>query len=157
MDVNEAGLAVHPASRSWWPSRAGAKRSPSWEGRTAVPVGLRIETGSANFLLRTRGRHLLRNIGDSAFSSRNSLLRTFSQIAKFMGPTGGPTWVLTAPGGPHVGPMNLAIWPGYLGSLERSSLCGWWLRPASGHNTRPWNSPLPLASFVGLERAHTPY
>ena len=22
----------------------------------------------------------------------------------------GPTWVLLAPGGPHVGPMNLAIW-----------------------------------------------
>ena len=28
-----------------------------------------------------------------------------SQIAKFM----GPTWVLSAPDGPHVGPMNLAI------------------------------------------------
>ena len=27
------------------------------------------------------------------------------QIAKFM----GPTWVLSAPDGPHVGPMNLAI------------------------------------------------
>ena len=22
----------------------------------------------------------------------------------------GPTWVLSSPGGPHVGPMNLAIW-----------------------------------------------
>ena len=32
-----------------------------------------------------------------------------SQIAKFMGPTRGPTWVLSAPDGPHVGPMNLAI------------------------------------------------
>ena len=30
---------------------------------------------------------------------------TVSQIAKFM----GPTWVLSAPDGPHVGPMNLAI------------------------------------------------
>ena len=28
-----------------------------------------------------------------------------SQIAKFM----GPSWVLSAPGGPHVGPMNLVI------------------------------------------------
>ena len=28
-----------------------------------------------------------------------------SQIAKFM----GPTWVLSAPDGPHVSPMNLAI------------------------------------------------
>ena len=24
----------------------------------------------------------------------------------------GPTWVLSAPGGPHVGPMSLAIWEG---------------------------------------------
>ena len=22
----------------------------------------------------------------------------------------GPTWVLSAPGGPHVGPVNLVIW-----------------------------------------------
>ena len=29
----------------------------------------------------------------------------------------GPTWVLSAPGGSHVGPMNLAIW----GSLQRGS------------------------------------
>ena len=28
-----------------------------------------------------------------------------TQIAKFM----GPTWVMSAPNGPHVGPMNLAI------------------------------------------------
>ena len=32
-----------------------------------------------------------------------------SQIAKFMGPTWGPTWVLSAPDGLHVGPMNPAI------------------------------------------------
>ena len=25
-----------------------------------------------------------------------------------------PTWVLSAPDGPHVGPMNLAIWVGTL-------------------------------------------
>ena len=29
----------------------------------------------------------------------------YTQIAKFM----GHTWVLSAPDGPHVGPMNLAI------------------------------------------------
>ena len=32
-----------------------------------------------------------------------------SLIAKLMGPTLRPTWVLSAPDGPHVGPMNLAI------------------------------------------------
>ena len=35
----------------------------------------------------------------------NDLQFFASQIAKFM----GPTWVLSAPDGPHVGPMNLAI------------------------------------------------
>ena len=32
-----------------------------------------------------------------------------SQIAKFMGPNMGPTWVLLAPNGPHVDPMSFAI------------------------------------------------
>ena len=31
-------------------------------------------------------------------------------IARFMGPTWGPIWGLQDPGGPHVGPMNFAIW-----------------------------------------------
>ena len=30
--------------------------------------------------------------------------------SKVNGANMGPTWVLSAPGGPHVGPMNLAIW-----------------------------------------------
>ena len=34
---------------------------------------------------------------------------TLAQIARFMGPTWEPTWVLSAPDGPHVGPMNLAV------------------------------------------------
>ena len=32
-----------------------------------------------------------------------------SHLAKFMGANMGPTWVLSAQGGPHVGPINLAI------------------------------------------------
>ena len=35
--------------------------------------------------------------------------RGIPQIAKFMGPTWGHTWVLSVPDGPHVGPMNLTI------------------------------------------------
>ena len=31
----------------------------------------------------------------------------------------GSTWVLSAPGGPHVGPMNLAVW------LEWNLIPGW--------------------------------
>ena len=30
--------------------------------------------------------------------------------SKVHGANMGPTWVLSAPGGPHVGPMNFAIW-----------------------------------------------
>ena len=30
--------------------------------------------------------------------------------SKVYGANMGPTWVLLSPGGPHVGPMNLAIW-----------------------------------------------
>ena len=30
--------------------------------------------------------------------------------SKVHGANMGPTWVLSAPDGPHVGPMNLAIW-----------------------------------------------
>ena len=32
----------------------------------------------------------------------------------FMGANMGHTWVLSAPDGPHVGPMKLAIWEDYL-------------------------------------------
>ena len=59
-----------------------------------------------------------------------ALVKIYILIARFMGPTWGlpgadrtqvgpmlvtwtnmgPTWVLSAPGGPHVGHMNLAIW-----------------------------------------------
>ena len=38
-----------------------------------------------------------------------STLNVIAQIAKFMGPTWGPSWVQSAPDGSHVGPMNLAI------------------------------------------------
>ena len=31
-------------------------------------------------------------------------------IARFIGPFKGPIWGRQAPGGPHVGPMNFAIW-----------------------------------------------
>ena len=33
-----------------------------------------------------------------------------SQIARFMGANMGPIWGRQDPGGPHVGPMNFAIW-----------------------------------------------
>ena len=33
----------------------------------------------------------------------------FNPDSKVHGANMGPTWVLSAPGGPHVGPINLAI------------------------------------------------
>ena len=33
----------------------------------------------------------------------------------------GPTWVLSAPDGPHAGPMNLAIRDGYLWSTAHTN------------------------------------
>ena len=36
----------------------------------------------------------------------------------------GPTWVLSTPGGPHVGLMNLAVWVSYL-SKEMQHLMKW--------------------------------
>ena len=47
-------------------------------------------------------------------STRKSLWLGFSNknilIARFMGPTMWPIWGRQGPGGPHVGPMNFAIW-----------------------------------------------
>ena len=37
--------------------------------------------------------------------------------SKIHGANMGHTWVLPAPGGPHVGPMNLVIWVCYLGGV----------------------------------------
>ena len=44
-----------------------------------------------------------------------SLQRPWKQV---YGANMGPTWVLSAPGGPHVGHVNLAIW---------DDLNQWWL------------------------------
>ena len=48
--------------------------------------------------------HLFRII---LYIPRNmNIVLLYSLIARFM----GPTWVLSAPGGPHVGLMNFAVW-----------------------------------------------
>ena len=41
--------------------------------------------------------------------SANSLRSSDAPGSKVHGANMGPTWVLSAPDGPHVGPMNLAI------------------------------------------------
>ena len=42
-------------------------------------------------------------------------LCSFSTTSKVHGANMGPTWVLSALGGSHVGPMNLAIWELFVG------------------------------------------
>ena len=45
------------------------------------------------------------------FMISNCNLMCFDNLdSKVHGANVGPTWVLSAPDGPHVGPMNLAIW-----------------------------------------------
>ena len=43
--------------------------------------------------------------------------------SKVHGANMGPTWVLSSPGGPHVGPMNLAIWVYYRAEIISISRC----------------------------------
>ena len=54
------------------------------------------------------------------------------QDSKFHWANMGPTWILSAPDGPHVGPMNLAIRVGFR-VHSRLQSCGWIFRsyPAS--------------------------
>ena len=42
---------------------------------------------------------------------------------KVHGANMGPAWVLSSPGGPHVGPMNLAIWGYILWLLAQPRCC----------------------------------
>ena len=60
----------------------------------------------------------------------------------------GPTWVLSAPDGPHVGPMNLAIrllvhWPAaavvYVDTVQDTLAWRyWWLSSWAGHDPWTW-------------------
>ena len=62
--------------------------------------------------------------------------------SKVHGANMGPTWVLSAPDGPHVGPMNLAIW-----LVANLCCCEWsWLLLGlvSGTQSAPWELPLQL-------------
>ena len=45
-----------------------------------------------------------------SFFIPENLWYIYPLVARFMGPTRGPSWDRQDPGGPHVGPMNFAIW-----------------------------------------------
>ena len=65
-----------------------------------------------NFIFKFIANHLhvlSQQMTNEGFIPYNGPHPTASQIAKFMGPTWGLTWVLSAPDGPRVGPISLTI------------------------------------------------
>ena len=60
---------------------------------------------------------------NSQHAPRTSPIRDRYPDSKFHGANLGPTWVLSAPDGPHVGPMNLAIWECVSRVSSKSELC----------------------------------
>ena len=56
--------------------------------------------------------HCLYSVGNKITTKSNFKLGGIRVIpdSKALGANMGPTWVMSAPDGPHVGPMNLAIW-----------------------------------------------
>ena len=50
--------------------------------------------------------------------------------SKVHGANMGPIWGRQDPGGPHVGPMNFAIWPLLTMILKYGRIRSWWLRLA---------------------------
>ena len=73
-------------------------------------------SASTRWQCAKKGFHTItRNL--EAVSLSAYLLVSFSQLdpaSKVYGANMGPTWVLSAPDGSHVGPINFAIWEGYL-------------------------------------------
>ena len=64
-------------------------------------------TGTA---LNTHNSSHIVGFWDEYFTERTQIVPIKTPDKKIYGANMGPTWVLSAPGGPHVGLMNLAIW-----------------------------------------------
>ena len=94
---------------------------------------------------------------------RHHLLNIFVNIyhanpnSKVHGANMGPTWVLSVPDGPHVGPMNLAIrelfWAHSDGPLSTLKIT---TRSLSPHLWFLWAIPFSSQSFVGNPFLHNP-
>ena len=66
-----------------------------------------------------------------------------SPIARFMGPTWRSIWGRQDPGGPHVGPMNLAIWDNICDSVTYHSMEYVWV-----HNIPMWLNMLQENMYI---------
>ena len=86
-----------------------------WFDTSSRPLGHRcnvkvpIHTQLYSWLIQEL---VVKRIQCSVFDVINSLLQWLYAYthSKVHGPNMGPTWFLPAPGGPHVGLMNFAIW-----------------------------------------------
>ena len=81
--------------------------------------------------------------------------------SKVHGANMGPTWVLSAPDGPHVGPMNLAIRVGtydwnqtiYLKSTcieAKVKKCRWWQYPIQPSRPKTINEAMDMQKWTGM-------
>ena len=61
-------------------------------------------------LLNIWNQFVEKNISDGDFSTRDILILRGHPNNKIHGANMGPIWGQRNPGGPHVGPMNFAIW-----------------------------------------------
>ena len=72
-------------------------------------------------------KYVLSKFGVQATEPAVTAAYSNSPDSKFHGANMGPTWVPSSPGGPHVGPMNLAIWEKWEANIQTDGLakgCG---------------------------------
>ena len=66
----------------------------------------------------------MRSLKSKGHHAYNFVITESIPDSKVHGANMGPTWVLLSPGGPHVGPMNLAIWDQGAISIRKTVLPG---------------------------------
>ena len=91
---------------------------------TRIPIypGSRCPGGKWNKSISTNGTHLVLDIHSSLSAGKVE----GNPDSKVHGANMGPIWVLSAPDGPHVGPMNLAIREIIIG-LFLLKICWWYM------------------------------
>ena len=98
-------------SQQWFGEWLGAEEATSHYLNKCLPVSLMLICGTRGDELTWWGWRT--NAGTkfgSGIRSAQICEVSTSLIARFMGANMGPIWGRQDPGGPHVGPMNLAIW-----------------------------------------------
>ena len=92
-------------ARAFW--RSEALRVVPWL-RPCTPLRL-VQGLRPGTTLRASDLHNARATILNPFNKRHQMLVSIVTDSKVHGANMGLTWVLSAPGGPHVGPINLAV------------------------------------------------